>query len=106
MLDDALEVIGDMGVANIRLVPGSLDLWLEGGPEMPDVSYDPRVSASARGALREELAYFCDCVLDDRQPQVIRAEEAMAAVEVALALVASARSDKEVEMAGTGSHNG
>jgi UDP-N-acetylglucosamine 3-dehydrogenase len=106
MLDDALEVIGDTGVANIRLVPGSLDLWLEGGPEMPDVSYDPRVSASARGALREELAYFCDCVLDDRQPQVIRAEEAMAAVEVALALVASARSDTEVEIAGAGSHNG
>lgn len=26
MLDDALEVIGDKGIANIRLIPGSLEL--------------------------------------------------------------------------------
>jgi UDP-N-acetylglucosamine 3-dehydrogenase len=106
MLDDALEVVGDGGVANIRLIPGSLELWREGAPETPDVGYDPRVAGSARGALREELAYFCDCVLDNRQPKVIRAEEAMAAVEVALALVASAKSDKEIEIAARVGHNG
>jgi UDP-N-acetylglucosamine 3-dehydrogenase len=98
MLDDALQVFGDKGVANIRLVPGSLELWREGGPETPDVGYDPRVNASARGALREELAYFCDCVLDNRPPQVIKAEEAKVAVEVALALVTSATLDKEIEI--------
>jgi UDP-N-acetylglucosamine 3-dehydrogenase len=99
MLDDALEVIGDAGVANVRLIPASLELWLEAGPQTPDVGYDPRVAASARGALREELAYFCDCVLDNRLPSIIKAEEAMAAVEVALALVESARLDKEIEIA-------
>jgi predicted dehydrogenase len=99
MLDDALEVFGDAGVANIRLVPASLELWLDAGPQTPDVGYDPRVAASARGALREELAYFCDCVRDNRLPSVIKAEEAMAAVEVALALVESARTDREIEIA-------
>jgi UDP-N-acetylglucosamine 3-dehydrogenase len=106
MLDDALEVVGDKGIANIRLVPGSLELWREAGPGTPDVGYDPRVSGAARGALREELAYFCDCVLDDRQPQVIKAEEATAAVEIALALVASAKSNKEMEIAAREGRNG
>lgn len=98
ILDDALQAVGDKGIANIRLVPGSLELWREAGPETPDIGYDPRVARSARGALREELAYFCDLVLDSRQPQVIKAEEAMAAVEIALALVASAKADKEIEI--------
>jgi UDP-N-acetylglucosamine 3-dehydrogenase len=98
MLDDALQVIGDRGVANVRLLPASFDLWRDAGPETPDVGYDPRVAASARGALREELAYFCDCVLDNRAPQVITGDEAMSAVEVALALVESAQSDKEIEI--------
>lgn len=99
MLDDALEVIGDAGVANIRLIPASLELWLEDGPQIPDVGYDPRVAASARGALREELTYFRDCVLDNRPPSIIQAKEAMTAVEVALALVESARLGKEIDIA-------
>jgi predicted dehydrogenase len=99
MLDDALEVVGDAGVANIRLIPASLELWLDAGPQTPDVGYDPRVAASARGALREELSYFRDCVLDNQPPSIIKAEEAMAAVEIALALVESARLDKEIKIA-------
>lgn len=105
MLDDALEVIGDKGVANVRLIPGSLELWREDGPVTPDVGYDPRVAGSARGALREELAYFCDCVLDNRQPEIVKAEDAMAAAEVALALVASAKSDREVEIPARATRN-
>lgn len=106
MLDDAFELIGDKGVANIRLIPGSLELWREAGPETPDVGYDPRVAGSARGALREILSYFCDCVLDNRQPEAVKPEDAMAAAEVALALVASAKSDKEVEIPTRATRNG
>jgi UDP-N-acetylglucosamine 3-dehydrogenase len=102
MLDDALQVVGDKGVANIRLLPASFDLWRDAGPETPDIGYDPRVAASARGALREELAYFCDCVRDNRAPQMITGDEAMSAVEVALALVESAQSDKEIEIPARG----
>lgn len=98
MLDDSLEVIGDRGIANIRLVPGSLELWHESGPETPDIGYDPRIAGAARGALREELAYFCECVLEGRLPQVIQPREAKAAVEVAIALVESAKTDRDVEL--------
>lgn len=102
MLDDAMEVFGNSGVANVRLTPASFQLWLEPGPQTPDVSYDPRVGTEARGALREELAYFSNCVLGGNAPTVIPAEEAMAAVEVALALVDSARQDKEIEISAGG----
>ncbi len=101
MLDDSMQVIGDKGIANVQLVPGSLTYWREEGGETPDVCYDPRVAASARGALREELSYFCDCVLDGQPPQMITAPEAMKAVQVALALVESAHTDEAIELADT-----
>ena len=102
MLDDSMQVVGDKGIANVQLVPGSLTYWRESGCETPDVCYDPRVAGSARGALRDELAYFCDCVLDNRMPQVITAPEAKAAVQVALALVESAHTDQAIELQETG----
>ncbi len=98
MLDDAFELVGDAGVAHLRLEPGSLTYWRQTGSESPDVSYDPRVNRSARGALREELAYFCECVLDGRLPQVITPIEAKRAVRVAMALVESALSGRDVEI--------
>ncbi len=99
ILDDAFQLIGDSGVGNVQLVPGSLTYWRESGAETPDFSYDPRVANAARGALRDELAYFCDCVLDGREPRVITALEAKRAVRVAMALVESAEAERDVEIA-------
>ena len=67
MLDDAFQVVGTRGVGNLHLVPGALSFWREDGYEVPDVSYDPRVMNSVRGALREELSYLCDCAAQDRR---------------------------------------
>jgi len=98
-LDDAFQVIGTGGVGNLQLVPGSLSFWRDTGFELPDVSYDPRVMNSARGALRDELAYFCDCVLGNRPFEINTGIEAKRAVRVALALIESARAGKDVELA-------
>jgi UDP-N-acetylglucosamine 3-dehydrogenase len=98
MLDDSFELVGDRGVGNVRLEPGSLTLWRDAGAETPDVSYDPRVGGTARGALRDELAYFCECVQDNRPPKAITAIEAKRAVRVALALVESAASERDVKI--------
>src|SRR3569623_1317472 len=67
-LDDAVQVIGTAGVANLALVPGGLTFWTDRGYELPDVGYDPRVFGAARGALRDELAYFVECVAEERAP--------------------------------------
>jgi len=98
MLDDAFQFIGTRGVANLQLHPGTFALLSEEGYRLPDVAYDPRVGGAARGALRDELAYFCECVAAGRPPQVITPEEARNAVEVVLALIESGREGREVEL--------
>ena len=98
MLDDALEVIGDQGVANIRLIPGSLEFWHESGRNTPDIGYDPRVGGVATGALREELANFCEGVANGRPSDALKPADAMAAAQIALALVESAHSGRDVEI--------
>jgi UDP-N-acetylglucosamine 3-dehydrogenase len=98
LLDDAFQLVGDAGIGNISFFPGGLTFWRESGFEIPDVSYDPRVRGAALGALRDELAYFCDCVREGRQPSIITAREAKNAVRVALALMESARGGRDVEI--------
>jgi predicted dehydrogenase len=96
LMDDQFQVIGDRGIGTVQSVPGGLTFWGEGGTDVPDVSYDARVFHSARGALRDELAYFCDCVQERREPEVITPVEAKRALRVALALLESARAEKDV----------
>jgi predicted dehydrogenase len=96
LMDDQFQVIGDRGIGTVQSLPGGLIFWGERGAEVPDVSYDARVFHSARGALRDELAYFCDCVQEHREPEVISPVEAKRALRVALALLESARAEKDV----------
>src|SRR3569833_53300 len=97
-LDDAVQVIGTEGVANLALVPGGLTFWTDRGYDLPDVGYDPRVFNAARGALRDELAYFVECVAEERAPTMNTAVEATRAVRVALALIESAEAGRDVEL--------
>ena len=100
LLDDAFQLIGDSGIGNISFFPGGLSFWRNGGFEIPDISYDPRVRGAALGALRDELAYFCDCVRTNRQPSLITPREAKNAVRVALALIESARLERDIDLSG------
>lgn len=99
MLDDAFQLVGTRGVANIHLLPGAYNILRETGYHVPDFSYDPRVAKTARGALREELAYFCECVANGRPCTAITPAEAAQAVQVVLALIESAANGKDVEIA-------
>jgi UDP-N-acetylglucosamine 3-dehydrogenase len=98
MLDDAFQMIGDRGVGNIGLYPGSMSFWRDDGFEVPDSSYDPRIRGAAVGALRDELMYFCDCVRQHRQPEIITPREAKNAVRVCRALVESGNSERDIEL--------
>jgi len=49
--------------------------------------------------LRDELSYFCECVQSNQAPQVITPIEAKRAVRVILALIESAESERDVEIA-------
>jgi predicted dehydrogenase len=97
-LDDAFQVVGTKGIGSLQLVPGNLTFWTDAGYDAPDVGYGPVIAGAARGALREELAYFRDCVRDNRPPEVITAVEAARAVRVTLALVESSEKERDVEI--------
>lgn len=100
LLDDASQLVGDRGVGNLNLYPGTLSFWRHDGFEIPDSSYDPRTRGAAVGALRDELMYFCECVRNHRQPNIISAREAKNAVRVALALIESANQQRDVQIVG------
>ncbi len=99
-LDDAFRVVGATGLGNLQLVPAALSFWREDGYEVPDVSYDPRVRNSARGALRDELSYLCDCVTEGRAPELNTGVDGRRALRVAQALIESAAAGADVEIQG------
>jgi predicted dehydrogenase len=94
--DDACQVMGDAGVGKLQLAPGTLSYWSNNGFEVPDVGYDPSVMNSSRGALRDELTYFVDCVIQNKAPSINRGIEGRRAVQVALALIQSAEQEMDV----------
>jgi len=96
--NDALQVFGTQAVADLHLVPSELTLWSEGGYEPVNVSYDAWFNGRVRGAMKEEIGYFVDCVRSGKPPEIIRAEEALAALRVALALVRSSEEGREVSL--------
>ena len=53
---------------------------------------------AAVGALRDELMYFCECVRNGRQPEVITPREARNAVRVVRALVESGICERDIEI--------
>jgi predicted dehydrogenase len=97
-LDDFLQVVTTSGVAKIDMLNSGLTICRDDGLEIPDVSYEPRIRGSAYGALREELSYFALCVLEGRKPTVLTAEDGVESLRVGLAIIESARSDREVEV--------
>jgi predicted dehydrogenase len=94
--NDALQVTGTRGIAHIDFVNSGLSLWRDEGYIAPDVSYEPRVRGEMFGALKEELAYFTRCVLENRAPEVVTAEDGVQALEVALAIIESAAEGRDV----------
>lgn len=94
--DDAMQVTGTRGIAHIDFVNAGLSLWYETGYLAPDISHEPRVRGELFGALKEELAYFTRGVLEHRVPEVVSLDDALHALEVALAIIESAESEKDV----------
>jgi UDP-N-acetylglucosamine 3-dehydrogenase len=97
-LDDCMQVVTTSGVANIDVLHSGLTLWTEDGAEGPDVSYEPRLFNAVYGALREELAYFALCCLENRQPTILTAADGLEAIRVSLALVRAAAENREIRL--------
>lgn len=97
-LDDAMQLTGETGTASLSLQPAGLSFWSAQGYSAPDAGYETRLCGAAHGALLNELLYFYRCLRNGQLTSAITLGEATNTMRVALALVESARLDRDVEL--------
>lgn len=89
-IDERMEIIGTAGALYIQESPASISVCDKDGWRSPDSTYWPMLHGVRGGALREELQYFANCIVEGRQPTVVTPPEAMEAVRACLAAEESA----------------
>ncbi|HOB97459.1 MAG TPA: Gfo/Idh/MocA family oxidoreductase [Verrucomicrobiota bacterium] len=97
-IDERMEIIGTEGSIHIHETHPNLSICDATGWHSPDTTYWPSLHGVRAGALRDELSYFLQCVLEDRKPTVITPEESAAAVRACLAAEASAATGRIVKL--------
>jgi len=97
-IDERMEIIGTDGSIHIHETHPNFSICDQTGWHSPDTTYWPSLHGVRAGALREELSYFLQCVLEDRKPAVITPEESAAAVRACLAAEQSAATGKIVRL--------
>jgi len=97
-IDERLEVIGTAGSISIHDTHPNLMIVDDKGARCPDTTYWPTIHGQLRGALRDELAYFVNCVATGEKPAVITPEESREAVRACLAAEESARTGRVVKI--------
>lgn len=93
-IDERMEIIGTEGSLHIQEGSPNFSVCDKNGWRSPDTTYWPMLHGVRAGALREELSYFVNCILQRKRPTIITPEESMAAVEACLAAEESARTSK------------
>ncbi len=97
-IDERMEIIGTKGSLHIQEGSPNLSICDKNGWRSPDTTYWPVLHGVHTSALREELSYFVNCILQGKKPTIITPEESMSAVEACLAAEESARTDKIITL--------
>lgn len=97
-IDERLEVIGTEGSISIHDTHPNLMIVDKEGARCPDTTYWPTIHGQLRGALRDELAYFANCVATGTKSSVITPEESREAVRACLAAEQSAATGQVVKV--------
>jgi len=97
-IDERMEIIGTEGSVHIHEVHPNLSICDKDGWHCPDTTYWPELHGVRAGALREELAYFANCVIEGKKPTVITPEESLEAVRACLAAEKSAATGRIVKL--------
>jgi len=97
-IDERLEVVGTEGAISIHDTHPNLMIVDKDGVRCPDTTYWPMIHGQLRGALRDELAYFVNCVATGEKPTVITAEESREADRACLAAEQSAATGQVVKL--------
>ena len=97
-IDERLEVVGTEGAISIHDTHPNLMIVDKDGVRCPDTTYWPMIHGQLRGALRDELAYFVNCVATGEKPTVITAEESREADRACLAAEQSPATGQVVKL--------
>ena len=97
-IDERMEIIGTDGSIHLHEVHPNLSVCTKDGWRSPDTTYWPELHGKRAGALRDELAYFAQCVAAGTPPTIISPEESMAAVRACLAAEKSAATGRIVRL--------
>ncbi len=83
-LDARLELVGTRGAVYVDIHGQGLTIVEESRLDRPDTMYGPVVYGQVTGILKDEIAHFVSCVLEDRKP-LITGEMGLDAVRVIVA---------------------
>jgi predicted dehydrogenase len=97
-LDAETEVVGSVGMARVRFPGDTMSLWLESGPQAPDTTLVPVAGGAMHGTLCDQFAYFARCVVTGSPPTRVTGADALRSLEVTLAIIESAATDREVRL--------
>ena len=97
-IDERLEVVGTEGSISIHDTHPNLMIVDKSGAHCPDTTYWPTIHGRLQGALRDELAYFLNCVATGEPVSIITPEESREAVRACLAAEESAATGKVVQI--------
>ena len=97
-IDARMEVIGTEGALYIDAGNAGLTIHDASGGHKPDTVYWPDLLGRRVGVLRNELAYFVECVRAGKAPDAITPEESRAAVAVMCAAERSAATGEVVKL--------
>jgi UDP-N-acetylglucosamine 3-dehydrogenase len=95
-LDARFDVVGTAGAVYVNGTGDSVSVIHE-RLSHPPLHYAPELLGARVGILRDEIAHFCRCVLDDRRP-FVSGEDGRAAVQVACAIQESCRTGRAVQV--------
>ncbi|OYT67772.1 MAG: hypothetical protein B6U65_02185 [Candidatus Wolframiiraptor sp. EX4484-121] len=91
-IDAKMEILGTDGAIYIDCGETGLEVHDREGVKRYDTIHWPIIHGRIVGALKEELSYFAECVLNDKRPEIVTPQEARKALELVLAAERSARS--------------
>jgi UDP-N-acetylglucosamine 3-dehydrogenase len=93
-----LQAMGSKSTALLEVPGNGLSLWTDSQVVVPDTSYWPSLHGTTVGALRDEIRYFIQCVVEDQAITMPYPEEAYQSLRVAEALVRSSRENRIITL--------
>lgn len=95
---DTAEIIGEQGTAHVDTRETGVQIWNSGGRLTPDLAIHRDINGLRFGALREQMNYVCQCIAQGEEPQYTSFADALHGIEVAGAILQSAKSGKEISL--------